>query len=415
LDDNVFLKVIILTMLLAVAGVGLPVLFEPQPILVGVLHSQTGTMAFSERGVLQATLAAIDDVNAHGGVLGRPLKAVIADGASNEKIFAQQAEHLLVSDKVPVIFGGWTSASRKAMLPVLAAHDGLLFYPVQYEGIEQSANVIYMGMAPNQQLYPALTYMHEHFGKKVLLVGSDYIYPRMANAIARPLLTGLGATICGEVYVPLGSQNVDALVQQVKQCQPDYIVNTVNGDSNLAVFKALRTTEHITPIISMSLSETELRHLITFLGIGVTQAHYVSWGYLQSLDTPENRSFVRQLQMTLPTAAINHPMKVAWDGVHLWANAANLSGVVDGGVLGKNLAGMSFPSASGVVSVDISNRHLWQPVYVARAQTDGSFAVVWQSRSLVAPNPWPLGKDHAAWQQLEQDWYQQWGGQWQAP
>jgi urea transport system substrate-binding protein len=372
-------------------------------------------MAFSEKGVLQATLAAIDDVNAHGGVLGRPLKAVIADGASNEKIFAQQAEQLLAKDKVAVIFGGWTSASRKAMLPVLAAHDGLLFYPVQYEGIEQSANVIYMGMAPNQQLYPALTYMHEHFGKKVLLVGSDYIYPRMANAIARPLLTGLGATICGEVYVPLGSQNVDALVQQVKQCQPDYIVNTVNGDSNLALFKALRGTESITPILSMSLSETELRHLITFLGIGVTQAHYVSWGYLQSLDTPENEAFVRQLQMTLPNTTINHPMKVAWDGVHLWANAANLSGVVDGDALGKSLAGMSYASATGVVSIDIENRHLWQPTLIGKAQPNGSFALVWQSQGLVAPNPWPLGKDHAAWQQLEQDWYQQWGGQWQAP
>jgi len=415
LDDRLFLKVASLTLLLSVLGVGISLLFKPDPILVGVLHSQTGTMAFSEKGVLQATLAAIDDINAHGGVLGRPLKAVVADGVSDEKVFAQQAERLLTQEKVAVIFGGWTSASRKAMLPVLAKHDGLLFYPVQYEGVEESPNVIYTGMAPNQQLYPALTYMTETFGKKVLLIGSDYIFPRMANAIARVVLTGLGAQICGEIYMSLASQDTQAVTQQLSVCRPDYVLNTVNGDSNFALLKALRTDGLTVPVMSLSISEPEVRQLITVLGESVTKGHYSSWSYFQSLAAPANQQLIAQLSAKIPNPAVNHPMKAAWDGVHLWANAVNLSGTLLASSIANNLAGMSYPSAAGVVSVDLDNHHLWQPVFIGKLGNDGRFDIVWQSQGAVAPNPWPHGRSKAAWQKMEQDLYQQWGEQWQAP
>jgi urea transport system substrate-binding protein len=412
---SVFVKATVSLLLLFGVGVGIALSIKPEPILVGVLHSQTGTMAFSEKDVLQATLAAIDDINVQGGILGRPLKAVVADGASNERIFAQQAERLLTQEKVAVIFGGWTSASRKAMLPVLEKQDGLLFYPVQYEGIEQSPNIIYMGMTPNQQLYPALTYMTQTFGKKVLLIGSDYIYPRITNAIAHPVLAGIGASVCGETYLPLGSQNMNALEALVKQCKPDYIVNSVNGDSNVALLKALRAAGDNTPILSLSLSEPEMRQLIGVLGEAVTQQHYASWGYFQSLDTPENHAFVQQLQGYMPDAAINHPMKAAWDGVHLWTNAVRLLGGHESKSIANSLEGMSYSSASGPVVIDVDNQHLWQKSYIGELQRDGNFAIVWQSQGLVEPNPWSLGHSPAAWQVIEQDWYRQWGEQWQAP
>ena len=415
MGDRVFLHVVSMAFLLSIVGIGLSIWFKPNPILIGVLHSQTGTMAFSEKEVLHATLAAIEDVNANGGVLGRPLKAIVADGASNEKTFAQQANTLLVTHKVPVIFGGWTSASRKAMLPVLAEHDGLLFYPVQYEGIEQSSHVIYTGMPPNQQLYPALTYMTQAFGKKVLIVGSDYIYPRMASAIANPILVGLGAKVCAEIYIPLGSDKMSDLTAAINACQPDYIVNTINGDSNFAFFKALLRVDKRPPIVSLSLSEPEIRQFIVSLGASVTQQHYASWGYFQSLDTVENKEFIKNFQRYIPYSLINNPMKAAWDGVHLWANAVNLSGVLDSATISRNVAGMSYPSATGVISVDLTNRHIWQKSYIGQTQADGSFKVVWQSSGLVAPNIRPIGHSYAVWEKIEDNWYKQWGDQWQAP
>jgi len=286
---------------------------------------------------------------------------------------------------------------------------------VQYEGIEQSKHVVYTGMTPNQQLYPALTYMTQTFGKKVLLVGSDYIYPRMANAIAHPLLNALQAKVCGEIYLPLGSQNTDALTQLANQCQPDYIVNTVNGDSNVAVLKALRAAGANTPIVSLSLSETEMRQLILLLGDVVTKNHYASWSYFQSLASPENKAFVKKLQQQIPNTAINHPMKVAWDGVHLWADCVGLLGNVRPQSVANSIAGMSYDSVTGAVSVDLLNHHLWQKAYVGSLQRDGNFAIVWQSQGLVPPNPWPLGRSPNEWEAIEQAWYHQWGGQWQAP
>lgn len=388
---------------------------KTEAILVGVLHSQTGTMALSEQGVLTMTLAAIDEVNQQGGINGRPLKAIVADGASDERVFAQQAEKLLVEDGVSVIFGGWTSASRKAMLPVLEKHKGLLFYPVQYEGIEQSPQVIYTGMTPNQQLYPAITWMSRQFGHKVMLIGSDYIFPRMANDIARILLTGLGASVCDERYIQLGQQDVQAVLEAVELCQPDFIVNTVNGDSNLALLRGLRSQWKGKPIplVSLSLAEAELKQLIVALGSSVTEQHYTTWSYFQSLDTAENKAFLDQVQPKLKNMSVSHPMKVAWDGVHLWVNAARLLDDVRPEVLNPTLAGMSVESATGAVSIDLHNKHLWQPVYVGKAQSSGQFEVVWQSQNLVQPNPWPMGHTPKQWQAIEQLWFERWGQQWQ--
>jgi urea transport system substrate-binding protein len=193
------------------------------------------------------------------------------------------------------------------------------------------------------------------------------------------------------------------------------VLNTVNGDSNLALFKALRAAGNETPVMSLSLSKTEIRQMIATLGASVTKAHYSSWSYFQSLDSAENQQFIAKITQKMPNTAINHPMKAAWDGVHLWANATNLSGILQASSVVSNLAGMSYPSAAGVVSVDLENHHLWQPAFIGKLATDGNFAIVWQSQGAVAPQPWPNGKSKEAWQRIEQDLYEQWGGQWQAP
>ncbi|MCH9742122.1 MAG: transporter substrate-binding protein, partial [Proteobacteria bacterium] len=393
---------------------------KPTPIYVGVLHSQTGTMAGAENAVLRMTLAAIEDVNRHGGVNGQPVKAVIADGESDEHVFAKQAEALLTQTKVAAIFGGWTSASRKAMLPVLEQHEGLLFYPVQYEGLEASENVIYTGAAPNQQLNPALTWMVSHFGKRVLLVGSDYIFPRIEFASAKLLLHSIGAEVCDERYMRLGDGNVADLAAVVARCQPDFIVNAVNGGDNLALFSALRADDRTTPILSLSIDEMQLKQLILALGDVVTKEHYAAAGYFDSLDTPENSAFIARVEAIQGSSAasllpISAAMKSAWDSVHLWAQAANIANTTNLAQIQVALAGMSYASATGPVSIELYNRHLWQKIYVAKAQPNGQFHVLWQSSGLVKPTPWPLGYNKSTWEAMEAGWYQKWGQQWQAP
>src|SRR5262249_51211479 len=266
------------------------------PIKVGVLHSRTGTMAISERPVIDATLLAIEEVNEKGGVLGRPIEAVIEDGQSDNATFAARAEKLITQDKVATVFGCWTSASRKTVLPVFEKHDHLLFYPVQYEGLEQSPNVVYTGAAPNQQIIPALKWCLTFLKKrKFFLVGSDYVFPRAANAILRDQARALGADIVGEEYLVLGSSDVGDIVRKIGAARPDAILNTINGDSNTAFFRALRAagvTPDRIPTISFSISEEELSGLSTKDLIG----DYAAWNYFQSVERPQNQAFVKRFQ-----------------------------------------------------------------------------------------------------------------------
>src|SRR5262245_55614013 len=262
------------------------------PIKVGVLHSRTGTMAISERPVIDATLLAVEEINAAGGLLGRPVQAVVADGQSDETIFAQQAERLIRQEKVVAVFGCWTSASRKAVVPVVEKHDHLLFYPVQYGGLEQSANVVYLGPVPNQQILPALRWLVGFEGKRRwFLVGSDYVFPAVANAVIRDEAKARGCEVVGEEYLLLGSTDVTGVVQKIAEARPDLIVNTINGDTNVAFFRALRragVTAKATPTLSFSISEEEL----SALSARDTAGDYVAANYFQSLDTPQNLEFL---------------------------------------------------------------------------------------------------------------------------
>ena len=309
---------------IAVAGIGLAGLAlglfltsYHRPIKVGILHSLSGTMAISESAVVDAALMAIDEINAAGGLLGRRIHPVIADGASDPAVFAREAARLIKEEAVSTIFGCWTSACRRTIRPVIEANDHLLFYPVQYEGLEQSPNIVYLGAAPNQQIVPAVEWALRTDRKRLFLVGSDYVFPRVANAIIHDYVEKWRGEIVGERYLLLGSQEVDDIVAEIVARRPDAILNTINGDSNLAFFRALRAAG-ITPkdilTISFSISENELGSIDPELVAG----DIASWNYFQSLDEAHNRTFVADFKARYgQDRVIGDPMVAAYEGVHL--------------------------------------------------------------------------------------------------
>jgi len=294
---NRSLKITLFT-LFTVAALSLGSLYKWQAtrtnltIKVGILHSLTGTMAISEIAVVNATLMAIEEINAAGGILGRQIKPIIIDGKSDPASFASGATDLLTQHKVAVVFGCWTSASRKTVKPIFERHNRLLFYPVQYEGLEQSSHIVYTGSAPNQQILPAVTWCFRHLhAKSFFLVGSDYVFPRTANELIKAQVRALGGEITDEQYLPLGSTKVDSIVSRIVETKPDVILNTINGDSNIAFFNSLRdaaVTAQNSPVMSFSIAEVELANMDTSYLAG----HYATWSYFQSVKSPVNDRFV---------------------------------------------------------------------------------------------------------------------------
>jgi urea transport system substrate-binding protein len=387
-----------------------------EPIKVGVLHSRTGTMAISERPVIDATLLAIDEINEQGGVLGRPVQAVIEDGESDSATFAAKAEKLITKDRTCTIFGCWTSASRKTVLPVVEKHDHLLFYPVQYEGLEQSPNIVYTGAAPNQQIIPAvkwcLTVLKK---KKFFLVGSDYVFPRAANAIIRDQAKSLGDDIVGEEYLLLGSSDVADIVRKIVAVRPDAILNTINGDSNVAFFRALRAagvTPAQTPTISFSISEEELSSLSTKDLVG----DYAAWNYFQSVDRAQNRHFVQRFQAKYgQQRVISDPMEAAYFGVHLWAQAVKEAGDDDVSKIRRAVRRQAFDAPQGRVSIDPETQHTSKVFRIGQITRECRFEVVYSSESPIAPIPYPNTRSKGDWDAFLMDLHLRWGGQWANP
>ena len=389
---------------------------EPRPIKVGILHSSTGPMAISEKSVIDSTMLAIEDVNSNGGVLDRPLEPVLIDGSSNEQIFAQAASNLLDQEEVAVIFGCWTSASRKAVLPVLESRNGLLFYPVQYEGLEQSPNVIYTGSTPNQQIIPAVDWAISELGaERFFLVGSDYVFPRSANAIIRDHIAQAGGEVVGEEYINLGSRDVDDLVTAIDQAGPDVILNTINGDSNIMFFRGLRQagidSDEI-PTISFSIGEAELRSISSHLVVG----DYAAWNYFQSLPGTENLAFVRKFgQRFHPRRVLSDPMQSAWNAVHIWANAANRIGSIQPDKVKQAIAGSQFEAPEGSIQLDGENQHTWMRTRIGQITPSRFFDIVWESDDLIQPKPFPESRTRAEWEEFLESLHRGWGGQWSNP
>jgi urea transport system substrate-binding protein len=394
-----------------------PALMPPsgEPVKVGVLHSLRGTMAPSEVPVVDAVLFAIDEVNQAGGVLGRPVKAVVADGRSEASVFLREAKRLLEEEKVCTVFGCWTSASRKTVKPVFEEHDHLLIYPVQFEGLETSPNIVYLGAAPNQQILPAarwaVTELHK---KRFFLVGSDYVFPRAAHAILKDDLTRAGAEVVDQAYVPLGSHEVEAAVAALVRAKPDMVLNTINGDANLAFFRALRgagITSAKTPVLSFSISEQGLRSLDPADRAG----DYTAWTYFQSVATPENEDFVRRFHEKHPHHSISDPMETAYVGVKLWAQAVNEAQSLEPKKIRRAMLNQRLKGPGGEVRIDPDTQYCYRTPRVARSQADGQVKVVWSAPAPVRPQPYPDTRTAEAWWAFLHDLYTRWGDRWEAP
>jgi urea transport system substrate-binding protein len=385
------------------------------PVKVGVLHSLSGTMANSEGPVVDAVLFAIEEVNQAGGVLGRPVKAVVADGRSEERVFLREAQRLLEEEKVCTVFGCWTSASRKTVRPVFEAHGNLLIYPVQFEGLETSPNIVYLGAAPNQQLLPAarwaVTSLHK---KRFFLVGSDSVFPRAAHTILKDDLKRAGAEVVGEAYVPLGCQKVEAAVAALVRAKPDMVLNTIYGDTNLAFFRALRgagITPANIPVLSFSISAEGLRTL----DAGDRAGDYTAWTYYQSVATPENEAFVRRFHEKHPEHSISDPMETAYVGVKLWAQAVNEAKSLEPKKIRRAMLNHRLKGPGGEVWIDPETQYGSRTPRVGRSQADGTFKVIWSAPAPVRPQPYPDTRTVEEWRAFLRDLYTGWGDRWEAP
>ncbi|MCD1259833.1 urea ABC transporter substrate-binding protein [Paenibacillus athensensis] len=355
---------------------------------VGILHSLTGTMSISEVSVRDAELLAIDEINAAGGVLGKKIKPIIEDGASDWPTFAEKTKKLIQKDNVATIFGLWTSASRKAVLPVVEQNKGLLWYPVQYEGLESSPNIFYTGATTNQQIIPAVTWLLQNKGKKFYLLGSDYVFPRTANKIIKEQLKAEGGTLVAEEYTPLGHTDYNTIISKIKKEKPDVVFNTLNGDSNVAFFKQLKdagiTASDLTTM-SVSIAEEEVRGI----GASVLEGHYVAWNYYQTTDTPENKKFVEAYKAKYGQDRVtDDPIEAGYTAVYLWAEAVKKAGSFDIDKVKEAAKGIEFNAPEGKVTIDGENQHIMKTARIGQIQGDGQIKEVWNSGSPIKPDPY---------------------------
>jgi urea transport system substrate-binding protein len=385
---------------------------EKNPIKVGIIHSLSGTMAISESAVADSTLLAIEEINQRGGLLGRKIQPIVVDGASDWDTFAGESERLITEEKVSVVFGGWTSASRKMMLPVFEKYNHLLFYPVQYEGLEQSPNIVYTGAAPNQQVLPAVDWACENIGCKFFLIGSDYVFPRSANEIIKLRVAELEGEILGEEYRVLGDQNFNEIILKIKNTNPDVILNTINGDSNLYFFKQLR--EHgiypqDIPTISFSIGENEIAQLMTMNMTG----DFAAWNYFQVIDSTENKNFVKNFQNKYgKNRTVTDPMEAAYIGVYLFAKAVEKVELDDTNKIRGALKGLTLVAPEGVVGIDPQTQHLSKIVRIGEITDDGQFKIISSSEVPVIAEPYPKYKTKNEWNLFLSDLYRGWNNKW---
>jgi urea transport system substrate-binding protein len=375
------------------------------PIKVGILHSLSGTMAISETSLKDVALMTIEEINAAGGVLGRKLEPVVVDPASNWPLFAEKARDLIQNQKVAVTFGCWTSVSRKSVLPVFEELNGLLFYPVQYEGEESSFNVFYTGAAPNQQAIPAVEYLMGKEGgqaKRWVLLGTDYVYPRTTNKILRYFLHSKGVDDADimETYTPFGHSDYQTIVSDIKKFgaagKRTAVISTINGDSNVPFYKELGNQGLKAvdiPVVAFSVGEEELRGIDTKPLLG----HLAAWNYFMSLDTPENKEFVTKWQAYvkakgLPEAdkrVTNDPMEATYIGIKMWAQAVEQARTTNVDAVRQAVGYQTVKAPSGfVISMDAKNHHLHKPVFIGEVKADGQFKVVWKTPGPIRADAW---------------------------
>jgi urea transport system substrate-binding protein len=382
----------------------LPAAFAADTIKVGILHSLSGTMAISETSLKDVALMTIAEINAAGGVMGKQLEPVVVDPASNWPLFAEKARQLISQDKVAVVFGCWTSVSRKSVLPVFKETNSLLFYPVQYEGEELEKNVFYTGAAPNQQAIPAVEYLMSKDGggaKRFVLLGTDYVYPRTTNKILRAFLHSKGVkdTDIDEVYTPFGHSDYQTIVANIKKFSAGgktAVISTINGDSNVPFYKELGNAglkASDVPVVAFSVGEEELRGVDTKPLVG----NLAAWNYFESLKNPTNAEFIKKwkayaVEHKLPNASTvvtNDPMEATYVGIHMWKQALEKAHSTDTDKVIAAMSGQKFKAPSGYeLEMDKSNHHLHKPVMIGEIRADGQFNVVNKTKTTIRAQPW---------------------------
>jgi len=365
-------------------------------IKVGVLHSLSGTMAISETTLKDTVLMMIDEQNKKGGLLGKKLEAVVVDPASNWPLFAEKARDLLQKNKVDVVFGCWTSVSRKSVLPVFEELNGMLFYPVQYEGEESSKNVFYTGAAPNQQAIPAVDYLMKEIGvKRWVLAGTDYVYPRTTNKILEAYLKSKGVKSKDIMinYTPFGHSDWQSIVSDIKKFsskgKQTAVVSTINGDANVPFYKELGnqgiSAESI-PVIAFSVGEEELSGIDTKPLVG----HLAAWNYFMSVESKENTAFIKKWKKFIKNKkrVSNDPMEATYIGFNMWVKAVQKAKTTDVNKVAKAIIGISVPNLTGGIAKMLPNHHLTKPVLIGEIQEDGQFDVVWRTKKTVPGDAW---------------------------
>jgi urea transport system substrate-binding protein len=355
-------------------------------IRVGILHSLSGTMALGERSLKDAELMAIAEINGTGGVLGKVLEPIVEDAASEPALFAIKAKKLIQKDKVAAVFGCWSSASRKAVLPVFEKLNSLLWYPLQYEGLESSPNIFYTGLCANQQVEPAVNWLLENKGNKFYLLGSDYVFPRTVNKIIKAQLKQRGGTILGEEYVSLGETDFNLIIEKIKQSSPDVVFSTINGDSNLPFYQQYKKAgidPAKIPIFATSVAEEELQK------IGEDAAgHYGSWSYFQNLDTQKNIKFVEAFKAKYGSDRVtSDPIESAYSQVYLWKLAVEKAGSFDTDKVRAAAINLTYETPGGLVKIE-QNQHLWKQCRIGQIMPNGQFQEVWTTENLIKPLPW---------------------------
>jgi urea transport system substrate-binding protein len=385
----------------------------PSPIVVGLVHSRTGPLAISELSLLDAEILALKEVNAQGGVAGREVRWEVADGRSDPATFASQALRLIEERKVEAIFGGWTAECRKAMLEVIEERGNLLIFPANFEGIERSSRAIYVGGSANQVVPPAVRWcFDERKARRFFVVGSEEVWSRVASEIAKDAIKAAGGELVGESYQPLTASDAQPLVESIRVAKPDVVLNTLVGDFNLPFYAAFRRaglTPDAMPIVAFAVAEDELRRFPP----GDATGHYSALSYFESSERPESLAFVRKFKAEYGNdRVISDTMVSAYDGVLLWAQAADESGTADPRIVAGRFDRQTLDAPEGVVTIDPESRIAWRPFILGKARSDGKFDLASSMIKPIHPVTYVATRPKARWQTFLEDLKAQWGGRW---
>lgn len=384
-------------------------------VKIGLLYSQTGTMKTEEAAIAQILRYQVQLLNLQGGLLNKRIELVEYDGASNDQEFAKGAQ-FLIDQGITTIFGCWTSASRRAVKPIIEKADAILFYPVQYEGLESSENIYYLGSTPSQQINPMITFVKQNYGSRIYVVGSNYIYPRISGLYLSEMAHLLGLEIIGEDYFPLGSESFSEVVETIQKKQPDAIINLLNGESNIAFFETLNQCTDCKkhPVFSTSLDERSLTKIIHHLPENALDGHYLSGSYFHNILSDKNYQLINDLRQhfgedfLLTDASFN--TLIAFE---FWQRAVNDQGSFETKKIRASINGDGLNSANGIVYIDQKNNHIHKPMRIAQIHNN-QLEIVWTSEIMANPNPYPIMKTSEFWQGQLNELYRSWDKRWQS-